>query len=97
MWTLGGVGNSGFGRYHGKFSFDTFSHKKAVLHRGFSYVSEKLGEARYPPYTDGKLRIFDLILSNFHRFLVPSELIQKLIWAFCGALAAYLYVYFFEK
>lgn len=28
---FGGVGNSGMGAYHGKGSFDTFSHKKAVL------------------------------------------------------------------
>lgn len=28
---FGGVGESGMGRYHGKFSFDTFSHKKSVL------------------------------------------------------------------
>ena len=26
---FGGVGNSGFGSYHGKFGFDAFSHKKA--------------------------------------------------------------------
>ena len=26
---FGGVGNSGHGAYHGKFGFDTFSHKKA--------------------------------------------------------------------
>lgn len=28
---FGGRGNSGMGRYHGKFSFDTFSHQKAIL------------------------------------------------------------------
>ena len=28
---FGGVGGSGFGAYHGKFSFDTFSHLKSVL------------------------------------------------------------------
>lgn len=28
---FGGRGNSGMGRYHGKYSFDTFSHQKAVL------------------------------------------------------------------
>ncbi len=28
---FGGRGNSGLGRYHGRFSFDTFSHQKAVL------------------------------------------------------------------
>ncbi len=28
---FGGVGNSGMGNYHGKYSFDTFSHTKSVL------------------------------------------------------------------
>ena len=31
---FGGVGNSGIGSYHGKASFDTFSHRKSVLKRG---------------------------------------------------------------
>ncbi|MGL4369305.1 MAG: aldehyde dehydrogenase [Spirochaetota bacterium] len=31
---FGGVGNSGMGRYHGKFSFDTFSNLRAVVARG---------------------------------------------------------------
>lgn len=30
---FGGVGESGMGGYHGKYSFDTFSHKKSVLNR----------------------------------------------------------------
>ena len=32
---FGGVGNSGMGRYRGKFGFDEFTHEKAVLKRGF--------------------------------------------------------------
>ncbi len=28
---FGGVGGSGMGRYHGKHSFETFSHPRAVL------------------------------------------------------------------
>ncbi|GJN28682.1 hypothetical protein PR202_gb16839 [Eleusine coracana subsp. coracana] len=50
---FGGVGESGMGSYHGKFSFDCFTHKKAVLIRGFG------GEAtaRYPPYTTEKQKI----------------------------------------
>ncbi|KAL6522173.1 hypothetical protein OROMI_032050 [Orobanche minor] len=32
---FGGVWESGMGTYHGKYSFDAFSHKKAVLKRGF--------------------------------------------------------------
>ncbi|XP_024079663.2 aldehyde dehydrogenase family 3 member B1-like, partial [Terrapene carolina triunguis] len=30
---FGGIGNSGLGSYHGKFSFDTFSHHRACLLR----------------------------------------------------------------
>lgn len=32
---FGGVGQSGFGRYRGKFGFDTFSNNKALLIRSF--------------------------------------------------------------
>ena len=31
---FGGVGHSGIGAYHGKLSFDIFSHKKAIVKRG---------------------------------------------------------------
>ncbi|KHJ98395.1 aldehyde dehydrogenase family protein [Oesophagostomum dentatum] len=51
---FGGVGNSGMGRYRGKFGFDTFTHEKAVLKRGF--FGESLQNARYPPVSDAKLR-----------------------------------------
>ena len=30
---FGGVGESGIGSYHGKFSFDTFSHMKGVVYK----------------------------------------------------------------
>ncbi|MUG92671.1 aldehyde dehydrogenase family protein [Scytonema sp. UIC 10036] len=45
---FGGVGDSGIGNYHGKASFDTFSHYKSVLHRSFLFNSKLL----YPPYKD---------------------------------------------
>ncbi|XP_024110947.2 aldehyde dehydrogenase family 3 member B2 [Pongo abelii] len=47
---LGGVGHSGMGRYHGKFTFDTFSHHRTCLLAPSGL--EKLKEIRYPPYTD---------------------------------------------
>ncbi|KAH1113361.1 hypothetical protein J1N35_006739 [Gossypium stocksii] len=53
---FGGVGQSGFGRYHGKYSFDTFSHEKSILHRGFYPEIEP----RYPPWTDFKLSFIKL-------------------------------------
>lgn len=43
---FGGVGESGMGGYHGKWSFDTFTHKKSILKKSF-WVDIKL---RYPPY-----------------------------------------------
>ena len=33
---FGGVGNSGMGAYHGRYTFLTFSHEKSVLIRDFS-------------------------------------------------------------
>ncbi|MDB4977333.1 MAG: NAD-dependent aldehyde dehydrogenase [Myxococcaceae bacterium] len=47
---FGGVGESGMGAYHGKSSFDTFSHKKAVLKKS-TMVDPSL---MYPPYTPSK-------------------------------------------
>ncbi|ODT34873.1 MAG: aldehyde dehydrogenase family protein [Sphingobacteriales bacterium 41-5] len=49
---FGGRGNSGIGRYHGKFSFETFSHQKAVLKRP-TWPDLKIA---YPSYK-GKLGI----------------------------------------
>lgn len=43
---FGGVGDSGMGAYHGKLSFDTFSHKKSVLKRGI-WLDPPI---KYPPY-----------------------------------------------
>ena len=40
---FGGVGSSGMGAYHGRYSFETFSHAKPVLHRNYMPVSEYLG------------------------------------------------------
>nr|XP_008508714.1 PREDICTED: aldehyde dehydrogenase family 3 member B1-like [Equus przewalskii] len=52
---FGGVGASGMGRYHGKFSFDTFSHHRGCLLR--SQGMEKIYSIRYPPYTPRNLRM----------------------------------------
>uniref|UniRef100_A0A1I7SBH1 Aldedh domain-containing protein n=1 Tax=Bursaphelenchus xylophilus TaxID=6326 RepID=A0A1I7SBH1_BURXY len=50
---FGGVGHSGTGKYHGKSTFDTFSHKKSVFHRTAGF--EKLLWMRYPPFNADKL------------------------------------------
>ncbi|XP_044253452.1 aldehyde dehydrogenase, dimeric NADP-preferring-like [Tribolium madens] len=51
---FGGVGCSGMGAYHGKFGFDTFTHKKSVLMRSLGKVAELTQFARYPPYSKSK-------------------------------------------
>lgn len=48
---FGGVGTSGIGSYHGKKSFDTFTHYKSLYQQG-SMVDIPL---RYPPYNEKKL------------------------------------------
>lgn len=54
---FGGVGESGIGSYHGKASFDTFSHYKSVLNRAM-WLDPKL---RYAPY-EGKLQLLKRII-----------------------------------
>jgi aldehyde dehydrogenase (NAD+) len=52
---FGGVGASGMGRYHGRYSIDTFSHRKAILDKPLRPDTMRLA---YPPYT----RVKDWIL-----------------------------------
>lgn len=54
---FGGVGESGMGGYHGKHSFELFSHKKSVLKKS-TKVSIDLP---YPPYKD-KLKLLRKLL-----------------------------------
>jgi aldehyde dehydrogenase (NAD+) len=54
---FGGVGNSGIGAYHGKFSFDTFTHYKGMLNK----VVWPDVPLRYPPY-HGKLGLIKQII-----------------------------------
>ncbi|MEH2372932.1 aldehyde dehydrogenase [Nostoc sp.] len=54
---FGGVGDSGIGNYHGKASFDTFSHDKSVLQNSF-WLDLKW---RYAPYK-GKLPFIKKLL-----------------------------------
>ena len=45
---FGGVGPSGLGKYHGKDSFNTFTHTKSVMKRG-TFIEFKI---RFAPYND---------------------------------------------
>ncbi len=50
---FGGVGESGMGAYHGRCTYETFSHRKAVLVKPTLFDPSLL----YPPYTDTKKKI----------------------------------------
>ena len=55
---FGGVGNSGMGAYHGRYGFETFSHKKAVVkNTGFPDLP-----FRYAPFGEGKLKLLKKFL-----------------------------------
>jgi len=57
---FGGVGASGLGGYHGKASFDAFTHNKPVILK--SSRMELLNKTvRYPPYTEGKRTAMELL------------------------------------
>nr|XP_034981929.1 aldehyde dehydrogenase family 3 member B1-like isoform X3 [Zootoca vivipara]XP_034981938.1 aldehyde dehydrogenase family 3 member B1-like isoform X4 [Zootoca vivipara] len=57
---FGGIGYSGLGKYHGKFSFDTFTHQRGCLLRCMGM--EAINTIRYPPYTESKLQLLVSVL-----------------------------------
>ncbi len=74
---FGGTGPSGHGSYHGKAGFDTFTHARSELiapHTGFmGNIVEKVMSFRYPPYTDGNLTKFKLLVEHKVRFAKPQN------------------------
>ncbi len=58
---FGGVGASGYGRYHGRAGFDTFSNMKSVMVRSTFFDPA----TRYPPYKIGVDR-----MKKFYRLLM---------------------------
>lgn len=54
---FGGRGFSGIGHYHGKYSFETFSHKKAVM-KTPTWFDPAI---KYPPFK-GKLKLFRWVI-----------------------------------
>ncbi|MDO5010509.1 MAG: aldehyde dehydrogenase [Intestinibacter bartlettii] len=55
---FGGVGNSGMGAYHGKYSFDTFTHEKSIVKK-YNWIDLPI---RYMPYNDFKMKLLKIFL-----------------------------------
>lgn len=55
---FGGIGFSGMGRYHSKYSFDTFTHEKSI----FKSIGKFDSNLVYPPYKEKTLTLVKKIL-----------------------------------
>ena len=55
---FGGVGQAGFGSYHGKYSFLTFSHQKSYIKKSTKFDVP----IAYPPYDQSKLNIIKKLI-----------------------------------
>jgi len=55
---FGGVGDSGMGAYHGKHSFDCFTHNKSVLRKPTALDPTFM----YPPYTPATIKLLKRLL-----------------------------------
>uniref|UniRef100_A0A3Q2HIS9 Aldehyde dehydrogenase family 3 member A2 n=1 Tax=Equus caballus TaxID=9796 RepID=A0A3Q2HIS9_HORSE len=81
---FGGVGSSGMGAYHGKHSFDTFSHQRSCLLRNFK--REFVNKLRYPPSSQSKV--------DWAKFVLLKQFSKGklclLLLAFLGAVVAVL-------
>ncbi|RYZ89209.1 MAG: aldehyde dehydrogenase family protein [Proteobacteria bacterium] len=54
---FGGVGASGMGNYHGRRSFETFTHSKGILSKG-TWPDFSI---RYPPYNDDHIKWLNIV------------------------------------
>ncbi|XP_030318549.1 aldehyde dehydrogenase family 3 member A2 [Calypte anna] len=79
---FGGVGNSGMGAYHGKHSFETFSHLRVYLIKDLKM--EILNKFRYPPRTQKKVKLVLFVLLK----LYDKGQARVILLALLGILAA---------
>uniref|UniRef100_A0A915MJE6 Aldehyde dehydrogenase n=1 Tax=Meloidogyne javanica TaxID=6303 RepID=A0A915MJE6_MELJA len=85
---FGGIGNSGMGRYRGKFGFDEFTHEKAVLKRGF--FGDSLASSRYPPLTSEKMRSLQRLTGKRHKMPSFLRFLPGVSFVFIGILIGFI-------
>lgn len=87
---FGGVGNSGFGKYHGRYTLDCFSNQRSVLARGFNPLLEWIGSNRYPPYSDNKLLMLTQLGLN-RKFWMPGPILTNCLVFATGVGSVFAY------
>ncbi|CAF3713581.1 unnamed protein product, partial [Rotaria sordida] len=84
---FGGVGSSGLGAYHGKYSFDSFSHHRTVVYA--PNWTEFLISKRNPPYNP-KVVAFMERLTQINRRWFPIPQFRCWFWLLIGLILAML-------
>lgn len=87
---FGGVGASGFGKYHGSYSLEAFSNSKAVIERGYNPLLEIIGSNRYPPYEERKIWILTQ-LGLIRNIWLPGPILQGALFFVSGAASVLAY------
>jgi acyl-CoA reductase-like NAD-dependent aldehyde dehydrogenase len=83
---FGGVGQSGMGRYRGKYGFDTFTYMRSVIHSG--YLDEPLRKSvLYPPYSVKILPLIKFASSGYTRTG------KRIKWTFIFSLLFFVLAY----
>jgi len=83
---FGGVGASGLGAYHGKFSFDTFSHRRTVVYA--PNWTEPVVSKRNPPYNLKTVALMEKLIRVHRRWSFIPRL-GFWFWAFIALAIAF--------
>lgn len=83
LWISVGIGN-----YHGKYTYETFIHRKSVVQRSFSKVAEKIYAARYPPYNKWNMKVIANFMKYVHAFEMKGKPTAFLATFLAGAIAS---------
>eukprot|EP00595_Chromulina_sp_UTEXLB2642_P000146 CAMPEP_0196761084 /NCGR_PEP_ID=MMETSP1095-20130614/199_1 /TAXON_ID=96789 ORGANISM="Chromulina nebulosa, Strain UTEXLB2642" /NCGR_SAMPLE_ID=MMETSP1095 /ASSEMBLY_ACC=CAM_ASM_000446 /LENGTH=494 /DNA_ID=CAMNT_0042110169 /DNA_START=48 /DNA_END=1532 /DNA_ORIENTATION=+ len=88
---FGGVSSSGVGHYHGKFSFDAFSHQRSVVHRDDHAILDI--PIRYPPYSDFAVTVLKYVT------VIPNvpHISTESVGVVVGVVASVIALYFYYK
>ena len=79
---FGGVGASGLGSYHGKYSFDSFSHQRTVVYA--PNWCEALVAKRNPPYTPKKAALLAKMIKIHRHWFASPRPTEFLFWFFAA-------------
>ncbi|RIA97469.1 aldehyde dehydrogenase family 3 member B1-like protein [Glomus cerebriforme] len=63
---FGGTGASGIGAYHGRYTFDAFTHKRSIMSSPLAL--EKLLASRYAPYKESNFKLMSYFLFSKPNF-----------------------------